>query len=109
MKTPRYRVFKSKNSAMPVFSTNWQFLAEAYVKVEDYYPSGERFFLRFRQKGGKEKELPVHHKLEELLDQYLKTTSYSYGFITIQSHPKALLFVGCRQCLIEGYFRNEAS
>jgi integrase len=25
-------------------------------------------------KGGKEKELPVHHKLEELLDQYLKAT-----------------------------------
>jgi hypothetical protein len=27
---------------MPVFSTNWQFLTEAYVKVEDYYPSGKR-------------------------------------------------------------------
>jgi hypothetical protein len=27
-----------------------------------------------REKGGKEKELPVHHKLEELLDQYLKVT-----------------------------------
>jgi hypothetical protein len=25
-------------------------------------------FLRFKEKGGKEKELPVHHKLEELLD-----------------------------------------
>ena len=24
--------------------------------------------------GGKEKELPVHHKLEELLDEYLKET-----------------------------------
>ena len=30
--------------------------------------------LRFREKGGKEKELPVHHKLEELLDEYLKAT-----------------------------------
>jgi site-specific recombinase XerC len=29
---------------------------------------------RFKEKGGKEKELSVHHKLEELLDQYLKTT-----------------------------------
>jgi site-specific recombinase XerD len=35
------------------------------LKVEDYYPSGKRFLLRFREKGGKEKELPVHHKLEE--------------------------------------------
>jgi len=44
------------------------------LKVEDYYPSGKRFLLRFKEKGGKEKELPVHHKLEELLDQYLKVT-----------------------------------
>jgi hypothetical protein len=41
------------------------------LKVEDYYPSGKRFLLRFKEKGGKEKELPVHHKLEEILDQYL--------------------------------------
>ena len=70
---------------MPVFSTNWQFLVEAYVKVEDYYPSGKRFFLRFRQKGGKEKELPVHHKLEELLDQYLKATG-------LEKEPQSPLF-----------------
>src|SRR6202049_132066 len=44
------------------------------LKVEDYFPSGKRFFLRFKEKGGKEKELPVHHKLEELLDEYLKAT-----------------------------------
>src|SRR6202795_3875833 len=44
------------------------------LKVEDYYPSGKRFLLRFKEKGGKEKELPVHHKLEELLDEYLKVT-----------------------------------
>ena len=30
--------------------------------------------LRFKEKGGKEKELPVHHKLEELVDQYLKAS-----------------------------------
>jgi hypothetical protein len=44
------------------------------LKVEDYYPSGKRFLLRFKEKGGKEKELPVHHKLEEILDQYLKAS-----------------------------------
>jgi site-specific recombinase XerC len=44
------------------------------LKVEDYYPSGKRFLLRFKEKGGKEKELPVHHKLEELLDQYLRAS-----------------------------------
>jgi site-specific recombinase XerD len=44
------------------------------LKVEDYYPSGKRFLLRFKEQGGKEKELPVHYKLEELLDQYLKAS-----------------------------------
>jgi integrase/recombinase XerD len=44
------------------------------LKVEDYYPSGKRFLLRFKEKGGKEKELPVHHKLEQLLDEYLKAS-----------------------------------
>jgi hypothetical protein len=28
------------------------------LKVEGYYPSGKRFFLRFKDKGGKEKETP---------------------------------------------------
>ena len=31
MKTPRYRVFKSRTSSVPVFSTNWKFLAKYYV------------------------------------------------------------------------------
>ena len=44
------------------------------LKVEDYHPSGKRFLLRFKEKGGKEQELPVHHKLEELPDQYLKAS-----------------------------------
>src|SRR6201988_1031777 len=55
------------------------------LKVEDYYPSGKRFLLRFKEKGGKEKELPVHHKLEELLDQSLKTTG-------LENEPGSPLF-----------------
>ena len=38
------------------------------LKVEDYFQTGKRSLIRFREKGGKEKEIPVHHKLEELLD-----------------------------------------
>jgi integrase/recombinase XerD len=52
------------------------------LKVEDYYPSGKRFLLRF-----KEKELPVHHKLEELLDEYLKVTG-------LGAEPGSPLFPG---------------
>src|SRR6266436_2349287 len=55
------------------------------LKVEDYYPSGKRFLLRFKEKGGKEKELPVHHKLEEILDQYLKASG-------LEKEPQSPLF-----------------
>ena len=41
--------------------------------------------LRFKEKGGKEKELPVHHKLEELIDQYLKATG-------LEKEPQSPLF-----------------
>jgi hypothetical protein len=44
------------------------------LRVEDYYRSGKQYLLRLRRKAAKEKELPVHHKLEELLDRYLKAT-----------------------------------
>jgi integrase/recombinase XerD len=39
---------------------------------QDYFQVGKRSLIRFREKGGKEKEIPVHHKLEEYLDAYLK-------------------------------------
>ena len=44
------------------------------LKVEDYFQTGKRSMIRFSEKGGKETEIPVHHKLEELLDQYLETS-----------------------------------
>jgi site-specific recombinase XerD len=57
------------------------------LKVEDHYPSGKRFLLRFKEKGGKKKELPVHHKLEELLDEYLKATGLGASRILLYSPP----------------------
>ncbi len=38
---------------------------------------GKRSLIRFREKGGKEKEIPVHHKLEEYLDAYLQAAKLS--------------------------------
>jgi len=38
---------------------------------------GKRSLIRFREKGGKEKEIPVHHKLEEYLDVYLEAAKLS--------------------------------
>jgi hypothetical protein len=52
------------------------------LKVEDYYPSGKRFLLRFKEKGGKEKELPVHHKLEELRTSISNQSKRLRGFGT---------------------------
>ena len=44
------------------------------LKVEDYFQTGRRALIRFKEKGGKEKDIPVHHKLEEILDEYLKVS-----------------------------------
>ena len=42
------------------------------MNVDDYYQQGKRWWLRLREKGGKEHALPVHHKGEEYLDAYLE-------------------------------------
>jgi len=44
---------------------------------EDYFCPEKRSILRFSEKGGKQKEIPVHHKLEEYLDQYLTAAKLS--------------------------------
>ena len=41
------------------------------LRVEDYYPAGKRWWLRLHEKGGKRHDMPVHHKLEQFLDEYL--------------------------------------
>jgi site-specific recombinase XerD len=43
------------------------------LRVEDYYPNGKRWWLRLHEKGGKRHEMPVHHKLEHFLDEYVET------------------------------------
>jgi hypothetical protein len=41
------------------------------MAVEDYYPEGKRWWLRLHEKGGKQHDMPAHHKLEVYLDEYL--------------------------------------
>jgi site-specific recombinase XerD len=55
------------------------------LKVEDYFQTGKRSLIRFREKGRKEAEIPVHHKLEELLEQYFETSG-------LRNRPNAPLF-----------------
>jgi site-specific recombinase XerD len=46
--------------------------AAVSMRVEDYFPQGKRWWLRFHEKGGKHYEMPVHHTLEEYLDRYIE-------------------------------------
>jgi site-specific recombinase XerD len=41
------------------------------LKVDDYYHNGARRRLRLHEKGGKEHEMPVHHLLEQILNEYI--------------------------------------
>ena len=41
------------------------------MQVRDYYPTGKRWMIRLTEKGGKHRDLPVHHKAEAYLDAYL--------------------------------------
>lgn len=47
--------------------------AAVAMKVEDYYPQGEkRWWVRLHEKGGKRHEMPAHHNLEAYLDEYIR-------------------------------------
>ncbi len=39
------------------------------LKVEDYFPLKERWWLRLHEKGGKVNEMGCHHKLKQFLDK----------------------------------------
>jgi site-specific recombinase XerD len=41
------------------------------MKVKDYFTQGRRGRVRLHEKDGKEHEVPCHHSLEKLLDEYL--------------------------------------
>lgn len=45
--------------------------AATQLRVKDYLQQGRRSYIRLREKGGREKEIPCHHKLEEFLDEYI--------------------------------------
>lgn len=45
--------------------------AVSKLELEHYYDAGEQWMLRFRDKGGKNREIPVCHDLKTYLDEYL--------------------------------------
>ena len=42
------------------------------MNVGDYYPQGKQWSVRLREKGGKRKQIAVHHVLEAYMDAYLQ-------------------------------------
>src|SRR5258707_4800917 len=55
------------------------------LKVDDYYHNGARRRLRLHEKGGKEHEMPVHHLLEEILNEYIVAAGLQSGQSLFQS------------------------
>jgi site-specific recombinase XerD len=49
------------------------------LKVDDYYHNGARRRLRFHEKGGKEHDMPMHHLLERILDEYIVAAGLQSG------------------------------
>lgn len=45
--------------------------AAVHMRVEDYYQSGKRWWIRLHEKGGKRHEVPAHHNAEAYIDAYL--------------------------------------
>lgn len=62
------------------------------MRVDDYYESGKRWWVRLHEKGGKRHEVPCHHNAEAYLDAYLDAAG-------IREEKKSPLFrsVGTRR------------
>jgi integrase/recombinase XerD len=55
------------------------------MRVEDYFVQGRRSWVRLREKGGKQHEVPCHHRLDEYLHVYIQAAG-------LESDPKGFLF-----------------
>src|ERR1700691_874128 len=59
------------------------------MRVEDYFANGKRWWVRLHEKGGKQHEMPAHHKLEAFLDEYIRAAG-------LGDQPKSPLFRSAR-------------
>src|SRR6478672_8232603 len=55
------------------------------LRVDDYYHNGARRRRRLHEKGGKEHEMPVHHLLEQILNEYIEAAGLQSGQPLFQS------------------------
>ena len=66
--------------------------AVARLRVEDLVHDGSQYALRFAEKGGKSREIPVRHDLQRLLLDYIVTSGITEGplFRTAHSRTRTL-------------------
>jgi site-specific recombinase XerD len=63
------------------------------LRVKDYFQNGRRSFVRLREKGGKEKEIPAHHMLEQALDDYIAAAGLGFDKLSHRAQdPEGPLF-----------------
>ncbi len=53
--------------------------AVARLKRGDFFSVGDQYCLRFAEKGGKSREIPVRHDLQQFLIDYLQASSLDYA------------------------------
>lgn len=53
--------------------------AAIQMRIEDVYVQGRRTWVRLHEKGGKQHEMPCHHRLEENLHTYIDASSFCTG------------------------------
>ena len=53
--------------------------AVAKLRLRDFYEVGDQFCLRFHEKGGKVREIPVRHDLQRSLNEYLDRSGLRYA------------------------------
>jgi integrase len=46
------------------------------MKVSDFYENGRRRWFRLLEKGGKHHEVPVHHKAQDYVAEYLEKAGF---------------------------------
>ena len=59
--------------------------AAVKMRVEDYFVQGRKGWVRLHEKGSKHASLPCHHRLDEMLEEYISKAG-------LTGDPKGWLF-----------------
>ncbi len=73
------------------------------MDVDDYYQQGKRWWIRLAEKGGKAHAVPVHHKAEEFLDEYLAALEHPSKGLLFRAMTKERTFGKNRLSRIDAF------